>query len=42
MAKNPATLGGKPKFDWKNWLLDNIVTLIFWVFIMIRRPSKRL
>lgn len=26
---------GKPKFDWKTWLLDNIVTLIFWVFIIL-------
>lgn len=26
---------GKPKFNLKNWLLDNIVTLIFWVFIIV-------
>lgn len=34
MASDPARKLGK-KFDFKNWLLDNIVTIIFWVFIIV-------
>lgn len=35
MSRLSANGGAKPKFDLKGWLLDNIVTLIFWVFILL-------
>ena len=34
MSKRMEKLTGNASFDLKNWLLDNIVTLIFWVFII--------